>query len=131
MEDEPINQNYLICCDTIENSPSVDLFLLFTVHSVLCFRPIMIVHNQKVWWSSSFLVESWNKAFINSKSSLPTEWYLVTCQPAGCWDGQGNHCQKEVSDGRWGYGHIILRVTILRKVWLRKYRMETIVICAK
>ena len=23
MEDEPINQNYLIGCDTIENSPSV------------------------------------------------------------------------------------------------------------
>ena len=23
MEDEPINQNYLICCDTIENSPSL------------------------------------------------------------------------------------------------------------
>jgi len=28
MEDEPINQNYLIGCDTIENSPS---FLLIVV----------------------------------------------------------------------------------------------------
>ena len=25
MEDEPINQNYLIGCDTIENSPSLSL----------------------------------------------------------------------------------------------------------
>ena len=24
MEDEPINQNYLIGCDTIEHSPSID-----------------------------------------------------------------------------------------------------------
>ena len=24
MEDEPINQNYLIGCDTIENSPSIN-----------------------------------------------------------------------------------------------------------
>ena len=30
MEDEPINQNYLIGCDTIENSPS--LVILLPVH---------------------------------------------------------------------------------------------------
>ena len=26
MEDEPINQNYLIGCDTIENLPSIELY---------------------------------------------------------------------------------------------------------
>ena len=34
MEDEPINQNYLIGCDTIEHSPSLCLLCAAHLHSV-------------------------------------------------------------------------------------------------
>ena len=33
MEDDPINQNYLIGCDTIENSPSFDQYHLLSTQN--------------------------------------------------------------------------------------------------
>ena len=53
MEDEPINQNYLIGCDTIENSPSfvvvVGLFYYLVMVVCLVNQPILLQRN--IFWN--------------------------------------------------------------------------------